>query len=441
MLLAAVAAGLAAGEPAVPIRWSALGACTPDSAGYPARLQKLLGPAFQVENAVVPGATMLKNVDSSYWARGRLKQTFDFKPDIITIDLGGNDSKAEYWDAHKDEFIGDYQAMVDTLNTIVTKPKVLPCFPNPSLVGPNPNSTGINDLVLRQEIIPDIKQVARTKNLDLVDLSATVEGDVPTGGRATDSAQIGADIIAASIYRAFKEKAVRIACIGNSITDNLHSAGAYPIKFNQLLGRDYLVLNAGQSGSTLMRSGVLPYAGTAWFKEVFRFRPKIITIKLGTNDSQPVNWEAHRDDFIPDLRWLIDTLSTIPTKPRIILCTPLPAWNIQTEPNDVRETIILNEIIPRIRQVAKEKNIEVIDLHTAFMPYESLTTDGIHPNVAGQDTLAHIFYRSFKALREGGLITTSLVLRPARKRWVFRLQNIVNPLSLWGYNAAGRRAK
>jgi hypothetical protein len=74
-------------------------------------------------------------------------------------------------------------------------------------------------------------------------------------------------------------------------------------------------------------------------------------------------------------------------KPRIILCTPIPAykpsWNIS-------DSVIVNHIIPIINKVAKEENLEVIDLHTIFNNADgkAMQADGIHPTEAGDGQIA-----------------------------------------------------
>lgn len=438
--LAALASSALWAQPSVPIRWSTIGASITEGSGYPAKLQGLLGPAFKVENEGVSGCTLLKKGDFPYWTKGKFGQTFAFKPDIVSVDLGGNDAKPQNWDAHKNEFIGDYFAMIDTLGRISTKPLVLPCTPQPSFQRNGQWPFGINNIVIRDEINPKMKQIAQDRKLELVDTYTPQQNlDLTSDGVHPDPAKAGADSIAAAIYRTFRSKAIRISCIGNSITDNSHNADAYPIKFNQLLGRDYLVHNAGHSGYTLLRKGDYPYATSPRFKEVFAFKPNIITIKLGTNDTKPQNWDTHKDEFIPDLRWLIDTLMTIPTKPRIILLTPVPAWKTAsgTDPYGIRGDVIKNEVIPKLKQVGQERALTVIDLHTPYLPYQSLTPDGVHPNAAGLDTIAHILHRAFKAVTVSVAAPES---HPSQgRRGFLRAWFGSNPLGPLGLDAAGRR--
>lgn len=437
-------------QPAVPIKWSAIGNSITEGSGYPAKLQTLLGPAFQVENHGVSTTTLLKASNFPYWTRGKLTQAFAYRPQIVTVALGTNDSKPSNWTtAAKARFPADAAAMADTLMGMDSKPQVMFCIPVPAFQKNGQWAVeGINDPVIKNEIAPVLRQVALDKKLALIDLHGPLEsrGDLFSGdGVHPDAGKAGADSIAAIIYRSFKDQAIRVACIGNSITDNEHNAQAYPIKLNQRLGRGYYVLNAGHSRHTLMRSGDFPYIQSEWFKEVFRFQPHLITIKLGTNDAKPFNWDDHKDEFIPDLKWLIDTLGTMPTKPRIVLLTPIPAWKMDGSedwPHAVNGDVIRDEIIPKIKQVALERDLPLIDLYTAFSPYKSMTTDGVHPNAAGLDTLSRVLYDGLKG------ISTSIVSQDSRKRGLeggFRsggrgnFRGPPNPLAPQGVDAAGRR--
>jgi len=438
--LAALAPRLAA-QPAVPIKWGAIGNSITEGSGYPAKLGALLGPAYAVTNYGVSATTLLKQSNYSYWQYGKLPQVFAARPDIISVKLGTNDSKPVNWPSGKTRFLGDLRAMVDTLAGISTKPKTFLCYPVPVFQKNGQWAVdGINDPVIKNEIMPFIRQVSEEKKTGLIDLHTPLEsrGDLFSGdGVHPDAGKAGGDSIAALIFRAYKAQAIRVACIGNSITDNNHDANAYPVKFNQLLGRDYYVLNAGLSGATLLRNGDTPYHKTTWFKQVFAFKPDIITFKLGTNDSKTQNWDAHKDEFAADLRWFVDTLSTITPKPRIILCTPIPAWKVNnTEAYGIRGAVIKDEIIPKIRQVATEKGLALIDLHTPYQPYQGLVPDGVHPNAVGLDTLAHILYRAFKTAPVSVRGPEASAQPAARPRG---LQVPANPLAPWGTDAAGRR--
>ena len=191
--------------------------------------------------------------------------------------------------------------------------------------------------------------------------------------------------------KAPKQDAVRVACIGDSITDghgiDLRTANGYPAQVQTMLGDGYVVKNLGVSARTMMNSGDLPYMNELAWQDALAFQPDVVVIKLGTNDTKTHNWKD-RKAFSADMQKMIDALKALPTKPRILVCTPIPAlkdsWTIS-------EKLIAEEVIPAVERVAKRNRLEVIDLHTAFAGQENLyQEDGIHPTQQGARRIAEI---------------------------------------------------
>ncbi len=182
---------------------------------------------------------------------------------------------------------------------------------------------------------------------------------------------------------------IRIACVGNSITEgyglNDPAKESYPTILQSLLGNRYEVGNFGLSARTLLLKGDMPYMKEQRFKDAQTFEPDIVTIKLGTNDSKPHNW-IHHTEFKANLRTLIETFQTLPSHPQIYLCLPIPTNHKEWGIND---SIVSNGIIPYIKEVAAEKQQPVIDLHTAMLPYYPQEyQDGVHPNKYGAMIIA-----------------------------------------------------
>ena len=62
---------------------------------------------------------------------------------------------------------------------------------------------------------------------------------------------------------------------------------SYPGVLSQLLGEGYDVRNFGISARVLLNKGDHPYMHEQKFRDLLAFQPDIVTIKLGTNDSNP----------------------------------------------------------------------------------------------------------------------------------------------------------
>ena len=193
-----------------------------------------------------------------------------------------------------------------------------------------------------------------------------------------------------------KPDAIKVACIGNSITDgfgiDMRTAYGYPAQLQQLLGKDYWVKNFGVSSRTMLNKGDYPYMNEMAWKDALAFKPDIVIIKLGTNDSKPENWQ-YGAEFKQDLQQMITTLRKN-NNPKIFLCTPIPAfkptWNIS-------DSVIVNNIIPIQQDVAKKNKLQVIDLHTLFAnDGDKMVEDGIHPDNKGARKMAEIIAGAIK---------------------------------------------
>ena len=184
-----------------------------------------------------------------------------------------------------------------------------------------------------------------------------------------------------------KPDAIRVACIGNSITDGhgieMATQYGYPALLQKALGSDYWVKNFGVSGRTMLNKGDVPYMNEMAWRDALAFKPDIVVIKLGTNDSKPQN-QAHISEFKKDLEQMIKSLGNA----RIILCTPIPAFKTSWNIND---SVIVNDIIPVQQEVARKYGLKLIDLHTLMANDEELVQpDGIHPNEKGVAKMAEI---------------------------------------------------
>lgn len=181
---------------------------------------------------------------------------------------------------------------------------------------------------------------------------------------------------------------VKIACIGDSITEGtgLDSplVNSYPVVLGKLLGTNYQTRNFGVSGRTLLRRGDFPYWAEAAFRNATNYAPDIVTIKLGTNDSKPYNWKF-KDQFAQDLRDMIDVFASLPSKPKVVVCLPVPAYYVGF---DISPEVIKNELIPILKRVAAEKGAMTVDLYAALSGRPELFPDGIHPNVPGAALIA-----------------------------------------------------
>ena len=194
----------------------------------------------------------------------------------------------------------------------------------------------------------------------------------------------------------------RIACVGDSITygatirDKSHDS--YPAQLGTMLGRTYSVKNFGASGYTLQESCDRPYTSHKRYKKSLDFKPDVVLIMLGTNDTKPYNWistEAFQDDY----RQLILSYQELPSRPDVILMTPasvFPENFNPAKPYKIRAGVA-GEAAKAVRELAKELGLPFIDIHevTASHP-EFFLQDGVHPNELGAKAIARTVYEALK---------------------------------------------
>ena len=200
-------------------------------------------------------------------------------------------------------------------------------------------------------------------------------------------------------FKAPRKDAVRVACIGNSITFGAgiknRSRDSYPSVLARMLGDSYWVKNFGVSARTMFNKGDHPYMNEPAYKNALAFNPNIVVIKLGTNDSKSFNWK-YKADFMKDAQNMINAFKGLPSQPKIYLCYPSKAY---LTGDGINDDIISKEIIPMIKKLAKKNDLSVIDLHTAMDGMPELFPDRIHPNEKGAQVMAKAVYQSISALK------------------------------------------
>ena len=179
-----------------------------------------------------------------------------------------------------------------------------------------------------------------------------------------------------------EKKPVKIACVGNSITYGWgiknRFQNSYPGMLAQLMGKEYDVRNFGISGRVLLNKGDRPYMHEPLFRDLLKFEPDIVTIKLGTNDSKPWNW-CYGKEF--------------------------------------KAGIITADIIPALRSVAKKRRLPVIDLYKVLEPHPDFYVDGIHPNEQGAALIAAEIYRTLTGGNEAPAIDTAQPFPGKKSQW------------------------
>ncbi len=219
------------------------------------------------------------------------------------------------------------------------------------------------------------------------------------------SVRAAADLPATQTAAGVPEKAVRVACVGDSITFGSgiknRQNESYPAVLGRLLSAGWEVRNFGVSGATVLHKADKPYLKQKAHSDALAFAPDILVIMLGTNDSKhrghgnetnavANNWQ-YQADYVPDYERLIAEFRKANPSVKVYVCLPTPCFPGRWGIND---QTIHDEIIPMIRQVAQTSNAIIIDLNSALAGRQDLFPDTVHPNTAGAKLMAETVYQA-----------------------------------------------
>ncbi len=186
---------------------------------------------------------------------------------------------------------------------------------------------------------------------------------------------------------ASRVQAMYVACVGDSITYGAGGQNSYPTQLEGILKQydaGWEVGNYGVNGATMLTYGNRPYVGTTAYTNALAGNPDFVIIMLGTNDSKPHNW-VYGDDYVANYIDMIDTFLALPNEPHVWICNPVPAFS---EAFTISPTVIHDEILPMIDEIATQTGAPVLDLYTAMEGYADLFPDGIHPDAEGAGIMA-----------------------------------------------------
>ena len=185
---------------------------------------------------------------------------------------------------------------------------------------------------------------------------------------------------------------IRVACAGDSITYGYGvrnwTKNQYPVQLGKMLGEGYCVRNFGVCGATASAAGDCPYVQTMAYRQSLAFKPDIVLLMLGTNDSKPANYRGAAA-YGKDMQRLISSFRALDSRPKVILLTPPPAWG-DPVPFTIDARVIEQEIRPALIALAQKENAPCIDVFAAFDGKRELLWDGVHPNGDGAKRMAEI---------------------------------------------------
>ena len=200
--------------------------------------------------------------------------------------------------------------------------------------------------------------------------------------------------------------AIKVACIGDSITAGSGSITNYPTRLGKLLGTNYVVTDYGVSGTTMLKDGDYPYWNTASFTNSQNAAPNIVVIMLGTNDSKPQNW-AHSAEFLSDYEAMIAIYTNLPSHPTVYINTPPTVSN--TGNYGITDPVVTGQVTPLVEQAAQAMNCHLTDVNAATKGMPQNFPDNVHPNDTGAELIAEAVSFTLTGVAYGALSRTGWV--------------------------------
>jgi lysophospholipase L1-like esterase len=135
------------------------------SVSYPTLLQQALGTDYLVKNYGVPGATIMKDGDISFWNSSEYTALMSSKPDVVVMMFGTNDARSVNWNTHQVEFQANYNQFILALNTLSSRPQLHLCTPPPIY---KDGSMGVIQAVVNQQLPTLINTISKDNDLNQV---------------------------------------------------------------------------------------------------------------------------------------------------------------------------------------------------------------------------------------------------------------------------------
>lgn len=184
---------------------------------------------------------------------------------------------------------------------------------------------------------------------------------------------------------------IKVACVGDSITFGCTvrnwRRNNYPAVLSDLLGEKYCVNNFGYTNRTAIKSADYPYTDEKLYQQSLDFKPDIVVIMLGSNDSKENNWD--KDKFINDYCEIISSYLSLESSPRVYVLVPPPLFEVGGKVMwQLRKGVMDDEVCPAVTQIADKMGVRCVDMYSVFENKKELFSDGVHPNSKGSKQFA-----------------------------------------------------
>ena len=138
-----------------------------DNWSYPSQLQAMLGDGYEVGNFGKNGATLIRRAFRPYFDQEEFLKAMEFAGDICVIHLGVNDTDPRSWPNYRDDFVGDYLALIDSCRKANPEARIIIALLSPLADRHHRFMSGTKQW--HEDIQEAIKVVAKTAGCELID--------------------------------------------------------------------------------------------------------------------------------------------------------------------------------------------------------------------------------------------------------------------------------
>ena len=135
---------------------------------YPALLQEMLGPEYEVRNFGYNDASARFDADTPYVSKRVYRESLGWNPDIVLLMLGTNDTKVRNWDP--EIFRRDYRCIIESYQKLPSSPRVILIAPIRIFMVMGRPILGVHPETMEQGVRPAIRETAFETGLELIDL-------------------------------------------------------------------------------------------------------------------------------------------------------------------------------------------------------------------------------------------------------------------------------
>lgn len=180
---------------------------------------------------------------------------------------------------------------------------------------------------------------------------------------------------------------LRVACIGDSITEGVGLRTPYPEILRMLSSNRWEVGNFGVSGKTLLLRSGRDWASTPAARQALEFRPDVVVSMFGINDKAH---PALLPSFVEDGVAVLSRFREVNPDVRFFICTPTP--QAPARRRGAANRVIRESLVPMVEELTLRVSGRMIPIHEVYPCSKWRLPDGTHPDPKGARLIAETIY-------------------------------------------------